>query len=132
MDPVQIPDTLPKDIEKPDPFANGKTPVKPTGNGLIVRPDNPEVYTKGGILLPDTAKKKQLRGRVVATGPGNFDARGERIPMEVEVGQMVMWGAYAGIPISVNEVEFVRLSANEITLIVEDPSVEVKNLEGRH
>lgn len=132
MDPVQVPDTLPKDIEKPDPFAGDKKPVRPTGNGVIVRPNNPEERTKGGIVLPDTAKKKQLQGKVVAAGPGNFDAKGDRIPMEIEEGMVVLWGAYAGVGLEINGVEFVRLSANEVTLIVDDPKVNVRSTETRY
>jgi chaperonin GroES len=74
--------------------------VKPLDDRVVVEPLEAEEKTTGGILLPDTAKQKPQRGKVVAAGPGKLRDNGERIALSVKVGDEVIYGKYSG-----NEVE---------------------------
>src|ERR1700732_3569670 len=72
---------------------------------LIQRPKEKETI-KGGIIIPDSAREKPYEGDVIAVGPGRFDNRGQRIPMDVKVGDRVLFGKYSGNEISVDGEEF--------------------------
>jgi chaperonin GroES len=74
--------------------------VRPLDDRVVVEPLEAEEKTTGGILLPDTAKQKPQRGRVIAVGPGKLTDKGERLALAVKVGDEVLFGRYAG-----NEVE---------------------------
>jgi chaperonin GroES len=75
--------------------------IKPLDDRIVVEPLEAEEKTSGGILLPDSAKQRPQRGKVIATGPGKLRDSGERSPVSVKVGDEVLYGRYAG-----NEVEF--------------------------
>ena len=64
---------------------------KPLADRLLVKPNPSEEKTKSGIVLPDTAKEKPQEGKVIAAGPGERDEKGNRIPMEVKVGDVVLY-----------------------------------------
>lgn len=68
----------------------------PLGDRIVVKPSEGEEITKGGIVLPDTAKEKPQEGKVVAIGPGRFNDEGNRIPMELSVGNRVIYSKFAG------------------------------------
>src|SRR5687767_1539484 len=70
--------------------------LKPLHDRLIVRPATPEEVTKGGIILPDTAKEKPVQGEVLAVGPGKLDENGKIVSMGVKVGDTVLYGKYSG------------------------------------
>jgi chaperonin GroES len=74
--------------------------LRPLDDRIVVEPLEAEEKTTGGILLPDTAKQKPQRGRVIAVGPGKLTDKGERLALAVKVGDEVLFGRYAG-----NEVE---------------------------
>ena len=73
-----------------------KTKLQPLGDRVVVQPTPREEMTKSGIVLPDTAKEKPQEGSVVAVGPGAILDDGKRAPMDVKVGQKVLYGKYAG------------------------------------
>jgi len=94
--------------------------LRPLGDRVLVKPIEDEERTKGGIVLPDTAKEKPQRGEVVAVGPGEWDEEGEkRIPLEVKVGDHVLYAKYAGSEFKIDGVEHLILRQSDILAIVE-------------
>lgn len=105
----------------PQKSANSGTKVKfhPLGNRVLVQRLEPEEKLKGGILLPDNAKKKQEQALVVAIGPGKKDKNGQLIPMPVQVGDIILMEKYSGQEISLDDEEFVVIKADDIIAIIE-------------
>ena len=93
--------------------------IKPLNDGVLVRREDEEQKSAGGIIIPDTAKEKPQRGKVVAVGSGKKDADGKRIPMEVKVGDRVLFGKYAGSEIKIENVEHVFMREDDILSIIE-------------
>ncbi|HOC52456.1 MAG TPA: co-chaperone GroES, partial [Caldisericia bacterium] len=73
--------------------------LKPIGDKIIVEPEKEEEKTKSGIVLPDTAKEKPQKGKVIAVGPGKILDNGQRSPMEIKEGDIVIYSKYAGTEI---------------------------------
>ncbi len=90
------------------------TKLKPLGDRVVVRPMTEEDVSKGGIILPDTAKEKPQRGEVIAVGPGRLDENGKRVTMEVKKGDKVVYAKYAGTDITVNDEELLILRESDI------------------
>jgi len=88
--------------------------LKPLADRLVVRPIEREEVTKGGIVLPDTAKEKPQEGEVVAVGPGRLSEDGKRIAMEVKVGDRVIYAKYGGTEIKINDEELIILRESDI------------------
>ncbi len=88
--------------------------LQPLGDRVVVRPTGEEEVTKGGIILPDTAKEKPQRGVVIAVGPGRSDEEGKRVPMEVKKGDKVIYSKYAGTEIKQNDEEVLILRESDI------------------
>jgi chaperonin GroES len=90
--------------------AEPKLAIRPLDDRVVVEPLEAEEKTAGGILLPDTAKEKPQRGRVLAVGPGKIRDDGGRTPVAVVVGDEVLYGRYAGNDVEVNgkEVKIMR------------------------
>jgi chaperonin GroES len=84
---------------------------------LVVRIEEKE-KTTGGIIIPDTAKEKPQKGEVIAIGPGKWDEKGKRIPLEVKKGDRVLFGKYAGNEIKVDGVEHLIMSEDDILGII--------------
>lgn len=93
--------------------------LKPLGNRVLVRRLAAEEKLKGGIILPDTAKKKQEQAEVVALGSGKKDKNGALIPMPVKVGDIILMEKYSGQEVTLEDEEFVILRADDIIAIVE-------------
>jgi len=88
---------------------------KPVGNRVVVEPqDSDEQVSPGGIYIPDTAKEKPQEGKVVAVGPGKLTDDGKRIPMEVSVGDTVVYSKYGGTEYKEGEVEYLVLREDDI------------------
>ena len=79
--------------------------IKPLADRVVVKPLEAEEKTKGGIVLPDTAKEKPQEGKVVAVGKGKASDEGKVIPLEVKVGDRVLYGKYSGTEVSTKEGE---------------------------
>jgi len=94
--------------------------LKPLGDRVIVKPAEAEEQTKSGLVIPDTAKEKPQRGEVIAVGEGKRDDDGERIPVDVKVGDVVIYGKYGGQDIKIDGVEYKILEERDIYAIVED------------
>ncbi|MCJ7807886.1 MAG: co-chaperone GroES [Dehalococcoidia bacterium] len=88
--------------------------LQPLGDRVVVQPSEEEEITKGGIILPDTAKEKPQRGVIIAVGPGRLDEEGKRIPMEVKKGDKVIYSKYAGSEIKQDDKEVLILRESDI------------------
>ena len=88
--------------------------LQPLADRVVVKPIEREEVTKGGIVLPDTAKEKPQEGEVVAVGKGRVSDDGKRIPMDVKVGDIVVYAKYGGAEIKVEDEELVILRESDI------------------
>ena len=88
--------------------------LQPLGDRLVVRPMEREGKTKAGIYLPDTAKEKPMEGKVIAVGPGRLTEDGKRIPMDLKVGDIVIYAKYGGTEIKVEDEELMILSEKDV------------------
>jgi chaperonin GroES len=91
--------------------------LHPLADRLVVRPVQKEEMTKGGIYLPDTAKEKPQEGEIVAVGPGKMTDDGKRIPMEVKVGDRVIYSKYGGSEIKIDDIEMIILRESDILAV---------------
>ena len=96
-----------------------KLKLKPLGGRVIVEPIEQEEMTAGGIILPETAKEKPQEGRILAAGPGERDEDGERIPMEVQVGDKVLYAKYSGTEVKMDGKKLLILRESDILAVVE-------------
>lgn len=94
--------------------------LKPLGDRLVVKPIEQEETTSGGIILPDTAKEKPQRGKVLAAGPGARDDDGKHIPMDVDVNDIVLFAKYAGTEIKVDGEKILILRESDILAKIEE------------
>jgi len=94
--------------------------IKPLEDRIMVQPLDAEQTTASGLVIPDTAKEKPQEGKVLAVGPGRFDDAGaKRIPLDVKVGDTVIYSKYGGTEVKYNGEEYLLLSARDILAIVE-------------
>ena len=98
-----------------------KTQVKlqPLGDRVVVRREEGESRTAGGIVLPDAAKEKPTRGKVVSVGPGRLDDKGKAMEIPVRVGDTVYYGKYSGTEIEVDGQKFVILRESDLLGVLE-------------
>jgi len=95
--------------------AQSKVSFKPLGNRIVVEPNEDETQmSAGGIYIPDTAKEKPQEGTVVAVGPGKINDDGKRIPMDVEVGDIVVYSKYGGTEYKEGETEYMVLRDDDV------------------
>ena len=93
--------------------------IKPLEDRIVVRPLEAEQTTASGLVIPDTAKEKPQEGEVVAVGPGRFNEDGdERIPMDISVGDKVIYSKYGGTEVKYGGDEFLILSARDVLAVV--------------
>ena len=88
--------------------------LQPLADRLVVKPIEREEVTRGGIVLPDTAKEKPQEGEVVAVGPGRLSEDGKRIAMDVKVGDIVIYAKYGGTEIRIDDEELIILRESDI------------------
>jgi chaperonin GroES len=88
--------------------------LEPLGDRVVVKPMPKEEVTKGGIVIPDTAKEKPQDGKVIAVGPGRMTEDGKRIAMDVKVGDIVIYAKYGGTEIKENDEELIILRESDI------------------
>ena len=94
--------------------------LKPLGDRLIVRAIEEEETTASGLVLPDTAKEKPQKGKVIAVGDGKWDEDGEkRIPLDVAVGDVVLYSKYGGTEVKYSGEDYLILSARDVLAVVE-------------
>ncbi|RLC94514.1 MAG: co-chaperone GroES [Chloroflexi bacterium] len=90
------------------------TKLQPLDDRVVIKPIEREEVSKGGIILPDTAKEKPQEGEVIAVGPGKLTETGDRVPMSVRVGDKVLYAKYAGTEIKVNDEEVIIVRESDI------------------
>ena len=88
--------------------------IEPLGDRVVIRPTPKEEVSKGGIVLPDTAKEKPQEGKIIAVGPGRLTEDGKLIAMEVKKGDKVIYSKYAGTEFKLDEEELVIMRESDI------------------
>jgi chaperonin GroES len=92
--------------------------LKPLSDRVVVKPAEAEEKTKGGIILPDTAKEKPQQGEIVAAGPGKVSESGSLVKMEVKVGDKILYGKYSGTEITVDGTEYLIMRESDIFAVI--------------
>ncbi len=92
--------------------------LKPLADRVIVRATEAEDKTAGGLFIPDSAKEKPQQGEVMAVGPGRVGDDGKNVPMEVKVGDKVLYGKYSGTEVSVGGEDYLIMRENDIFAII--------------
>ena len=93
--------------------------LKPLGDRIVIKVIEDTEQTSGGIFTPDSAKEKPQKGEVVAVGQGKMNEKGEREPMDVKVGDTVLYAKYAGTDIKMDGVEYKILSVKDALAVIE-------------
>jgi chaperonin GroES len=96
-----------------------KVVLKPLEDRIVVSPLEAEQVTASGLVIPDTAKEKPQEGKVLAVGPGRFDDKGARIPVDVQVGDVVLYSKYGGTEVKYSGEEYLVLSARDVLAVIE-------------
>lgn len=92
--------------------------LKPLEDRIVVRPLEAEQTTASGLVIPDTAKEKPSEGEVVAIGPGRFDDKGARIPLDIAVGDKVLYSKYGGTEVKYAGEDYLVLASRDVLAIV--------------
>jgi chaperonin GroES len=96
-----------------------KVVLKPLEDRIVVQPLEAEQVTASGLVIPDTAKEKPQEGKVLAVGPGRFDDKGARVPVDVKVGDVVLYSKYGGTEVKYSGEEYLVLSARDVLAVIE-------------
>lgn len=91
--------------------------LTPIGDRVVVKPEPEEQKTRSGIVLPDTAKEKPQEGTVVAIGSGRILDNGQKVPLEVNIGDKIIYSKYGGTEVKIDEEEYIILSERDILAI---------------
>lgn len=94
--------------------------VRPLYDRILVQRMQEEERTKGGIIIPDTAKEKSVEGKVVAVGKGKINDKGDLVPLEVKPGDRVMFGKYAGTEIQIEGEDYLIMREDDLLAIIEE------------
>ncbi|CCI52121.1 MAG: co-chaperone GroES [Tetrasphaera jenkinsii] len=92
--------------------------IKPLEDRIVIKSLEAEQTTASGLVIPDTAKEKPQEGEVLAVGPGRIDDKGNRVPLDVQVGDRVIYSKYGGTEIKHGGVEYLILSARDVLAVV--------------
>lgn len=95
-----------------------KLQLKPLADRVVVKKLDAEDKTAGGIVLPDTAKEKPQQGEILSVGPGKLDEKGTRQPMEVKIGDKVLFAKYSGTEVKIDGIEYLILAERDILAVV--------------
>lgn len=93
--------------------------LRPLGDRVVVEPTEREEMTASGIYVPETAKEKPQEGKIVAVGPGRMDEDGERIVMDVALGDRVLYAKYAGTEVKLEDKKYLILKESDILAILD-------------
>ncbi len=93
--------------------------VRPLHDRLIVKRLEEEEKTKGGIIIPDTAKEKPIEGKVIAAGEGRINKDGKKIPMEVKKGDRILFAKYAGTEVKMDGEEYLMMKEDDVLAVIE-------------
>lgn len=92
--------------------------IKPLADRVVVRPLEAEEKTKGGLYVPDTAKERPQQGEIVAVGPGRITDEGKKIPIEIKVGDRILYGKYSGTEVTYDGIEYLIMRESDIFAII--------------
>jgi len=92
--------------------------VRPLADRIVVKPLEETEQMRGGLYIPDTAKEKPQQGEVVAVGPGKLTDEGQRLPMEVKVGDKVLYGKYSGTEVTIGDEQYLILRESDVLAIL--------------
>jgi len=95
-----------------------KLKLNPLADRVVVQPKEAEEQTKGGIILPDTAKEKPVEGTIVAVGPGKTSDSGELVKMSLKVGDKVLYGKYSGTEVTIDGEEYLIMRESDIFAVI--------------
>ena len=93
--------------------------IRPLGDRILVRRIKEEEKTKGGIIIPDTAKEKPQEGKVIAVGKGKTNDEGKLVPMSVREGDKILFGKYSGTEVKLNGNEYLIMREDDILGVIE-------------
>jgi len=96
-----------------------KVAIKPLEDRILVHANEAETTTASGLVIPDTAKEKPQEGTVIAVGPGRIDDKGNRVPIDVNTGDTVIYSKYGGTEVKFGGEEYLILSARDVLAVVE-------------
>ena len=94
-----------------------KVKVQPLADRVVVRPLEDTEEMKGGLYIPDTAKEKPQQGEIVAVGPGRYE-KTERVPMELKVGQKVLYGKYSGSEVTIDDTDYLIIKEADVLAVI--------------
>lgn len=94
--------------------------LKPLGDRVLIKRLPEEETTRGGIIIPDSAKEKPQKGEVIAVGHGKYDEKGDKIKMELEAGDKVLFGKYAGTEVKLDGEDFIIMRQDDVLGILKD------------
>ena len=92
--------------------------VKPLADRVVIRALEEAEQMRGGLYIPDTAKEKPQQGEVIAVGPGKFDEKGNRVPMDVKAGDKVLYGKYSGTEVTVGGEQLLILRESDVLAVI--------------
>ena len=95
-----------------------KVAIKPLEDRIVVQANEAETTTASGLVIPDTAKEKPQEGTVLAVGPGRIDDKGNRVPIDVKVGDKVIYSKYGGTEVKHGGQEYLILSARDLLAVI--------------
>ena len=94
-----------------------KTDIQPLGDRVVVKAMEETETMRGGLIIPDTAKEKPQQGKIIAVGPGRYE-KGDRVPMELKVGQTVLYGKYSGTEIKLDDQEVLIIKESDVLAVI--------------
>ena len=103
-----------------------KTTFRPLHDRVVVKRIDAEEKTKGGIIIPDSAKEKPQEGQVVAVGPGGRDEAGKLIPIDIKSGDRVLFGKWSGTEVKIDGVEYLIMKESDIMGVIEQTAAHKK------
>lgn len=98
--------------------SKSKVKIQPLADRVVILPQDETAEMRGGLYIPDTAKEKPQQGEIVAAGPGRIE-KGDRVPMELKVGQKVLYGKYSGTEITLDEEQYLIVKESDVLAIID-------------
>lgn len=95
-----------------------KVKIQPLADRVVILPLDETAEMRGGLYIPDTAKEKPQQGKIVAAGPGRIE-KGDRVPMELKVGQKVLYGKYSGTEITLDDEQYLIVKESDVLAIID-------------
>ena len=92
--------------------------IRPLADRVVVQPTDEEEKQQGSIIIPDTAKEKPQQGKIVAVGPGKISEAGQKIAMEVKVGDVVLYGKYSGTEVTIDDEDLLIMRESDVLAVL--------------